>query len=243
MPAVSTVCDTTEVTSPRPSGSQCAPIVLLDLDGTLIDSLATVQQTLCLAADALGKERPSAEFLRSVAGPPMQVTMARLGWSPAEVDAGKRFYFDHYDIHMWDKSELFPGIADALAELRALGYELYLATSKREVVAFKTVAHVGIEKLFSGMVGAHNDGTTHQAKADVIAKAIRQAGDDPLCPRRRYVMVGDRIHDVEGAAVFGIDTILCTWGTGSAAEWGHATHTIDSVAELPQAVQELLPRE
>ena len=231
------------MTSPRPSDSQRAPIVLLDLDGTLIDSLATVQQTLCLAADALGKERPSAEFLESVAGPPMQVTMARLGWSPAEVNAGKRFYFDHYDTHMWDQSELFPGIADALAELRALGYELYLATSKREAVAVRTVAHVGIDKNYSGMVGAHNDGTTRQAKDDVIAEAIRQAGDDPLHPHRRYVMVGDRIHDVEGAAVFSIDTILCTWGTGSPTEWEQAAYTIDSVAELPRAVQALLPRE
>lgn len=231
------------MTSPHLSHSNFAPVVLLDLDGTLIDSLATVQETLCLAADALGKERPSAEFLTSVAGPPMQVTMTRLGWTPAEVEAGKRFYFDHYDTHMWDKSELFPGIADALAELRTLGYELYLATSKREVVAFKTVSHLGIEKFFSGMVGAHNDGTTRQAKEDVIAEAIRQAGDDPHQPQRRYLMVGDRIHDVEGAAAFGIDTILCTWGTGSPAEWAQAAHTIDRVAELPAAVQALLPRE
>lgn len=230
------------MSNPQPSVFQTsAPIVLLDLDGTLIDSLSTVQDTLCLTAEVLGKERPSDEFLSSVAGPPMQVTMARLGWSPAEIEEGKRFYFNHYDTCMWDKPELFTGIKTALNKLSAMGYELYLATSKREKVASKTLQHVGIHSYFTEIVGAHDDGRTRQTKDEVIAEALRRAGDESAAPQRRYVMVGDRIHDVEGAKVFGIKTILCTWGTGSPAEWDHAASTVNDPADLPAAIRALLP--
>ena len=51
------------MSNPQPSVFQTsAPIVLLDLDGTLIDSLSTVQDTLCLTAEVLGKEHPSYRY-------------------------------------------------------------------------------------------------------------------------------------------------------------------------------------
>jgi phosphoglycolate phosphatase len=51
----------------------------------------------------------------------------------------------------------------------------------------------------------------------------------------RPVLVGDRVHDVEGAAVHGIPTIAVSWGYGEPAEFEHAAavaHTVDELRAL-----------
>lgn len=217
------------------------PTLLLDLDGTLIDSLKTVQDTLLFAADLMGKEHPSAEFLASVAGPPMRLSMARLGWSSEEIEEAMPHYIRHYDTEMWHRAPLYPGIKDALAQLSSLGYRLALATSKRQTVAEKTLAHLGIDKYLDFVGGAGDNGKDRQAKKDVIAYVLENLGDDPSAISGKYLMVGDRIHDVEGAAAFGIDTLLCEWGTGTPEEWAQAAHVVERTDQLVAEVRHLLP--
>jgi phosphoglycolate phosphatase len=46
------------------------------------------------------------------------------------------------------------------------------------------------------------------------------------------VLVGDRIHDVEGAAIHGVDSVLVQWGYGTEDEWSEATATAATVEGL-----------
>lgn len=217
------------------------PTLLLDLDGTLIDSLKTVQDTLLYAADVMGKEHPSNDFLATIAGPPMRVSMARLGWSKAEIEEAMPHYIEHYDTKMWYRAPLYPGIEDQIKMLSELGYRLTVATSKRRSVAQKTLEHVGIAPYFDFIGGAGDDGKTRQSKHEVIAFVLENIGDTPKNPAGNYLMVGDRIHDVEGAAAFGIETLLCQWGTGTPQEWEKAAHLVESPKQLVAAISEILP--
>lgn len=222
--------------TPEHSPAPQSPVVLLDLDGTLLDSLTTVQDTLLYAADQIGRPHPSPEFLATVAGPPMRTTMARLGWSPQEIDEAMRHYIHHYDTKMWFKAPVFADIPDTLQALRDKGYQLMVATSKRETVAENSLTHVGIRHFIDYVGGAADDGVTRQTKREVVASVIAECGDDPSASPQewshRYVMVGDRIHDVEGAGYYGIRTILCTWGAGTPEEWAAAAATASSGPEL-----------
>lgn len=232
---------TTRSSQSKAEANLTTPTLLLDLDGTLIDSLKTVQDTLLYAVDFMGKERPSDDFLSTIAGPPMRVSMARLGWSQEEIEEAMPRYIEHYDTEMWHRAPLYPGIAEQVKNLAELGYRLMIATSKRQSVAEKTLRHVGIAHYMDFIGGAGDDGKTRQAKKDVIAYVLENAGDDPSQPAGNYLMVGDRIHDVEGAASFGIDTLLCEWGTGTPEEWEQAAHLVKTTDDLTAAITAILP--
>jgi phosphoglycolate phosphatase-like HAD superfamily hydrolase len=107
-------------------------------------------------------------------------------------------------------NSLFDGISDLLADLRAAGVRLAVATSKNELTARQIIEHFGIDAHFEVIAGASSDGT-RSAKADVVAHALAQLGPLP----DRVLMVGDRSHDVEGAAAHGIDTVVVEWGYGA----------------------------
>jgi phosphoglycolate phosphatase-like HAD superfamily hydrolase len=103
----------------------------------------------------------------------------------------------------------YAGIPELLADLQVSGVRLAVATSKAEPTARRILAHFGLERHFEVIAGASLDGT-RSSKADVLAHALTQLAPLP----ERVVMVGDRSHDVEGAATHGIGTIVVGWGYG-----------------------------
>ncbi len=88
---------------------------------------------------------------------------------------------------------------------------LAVATSKAEPTARRILEHFGLDGHFEVIAGASLDGV-RATKTDVMAHALAQLVPLP----ERMVMVGDRAHDVEGAAAHGIDTVVVGWGYGQA---------------------------
>jgi phosphoglycolate phosphatase-like HAD superfamily hydrolase len=86
---------------------------------------------------------------------------------------------------------------------------LAVATSKAEPTAQRILTHFDLHSSFEVIAGASPDGT-RSAKSDVVAHALHQLAPLP----ERVVMIGDRSHDVEGAAAHGIGTIVVGWGYG-----------------------------
>jgi len=120
-------------------------------------------------------------------------------------------YRADYTTRGWSMNRMFDGIPALLEDLRAAGVRLAVATSKAEPTALRILAHFGLDGYFEVIAGASVDGTRAE-KADVVAHALAQL--EPL--PERVVMVGDRWHDVEGAARHGIDTVVVGWGYGRA---------------------------
>ena len=106
-------------------------------------------------------------------------------------------------------NSLFDGIPQLLSDLRAAGVRLAVATSKAEPTARRILEHFGLDEHFEVIAGASLDGV-RSTKAEVVAHALAQLGPLP----ERVVMVGDRAHDVEGAAAHGIGTVVVDWGYG-----------------------------
>ena len=107
------------------------------------------------------------------------------------------------------------------------GIPMSLATSKPELPATNMLNTYGLRQYFDVITGASED-ESRSAKADVVAEALRRLaaiGADVSRP----VMVGDRIHDVEGAAAHNVPTIYVEWGYGSPAEQaGHDRYRRDA---------------
>jgi phosphoglycolate phosphatase len=184
--------------------------VLLDLDGTLSESGPAIVAAVSVALEHLGHDPLEEEALRSFIGPPLEVSFAGLpALDDALVAEAVRVYRDHYDLL---GPPLYDGVVPALEALREAGVRVSLATSKPEPLAVEIVTDKGLLHLFDAVCGAGAD-SDRTSKADVVAKALQRLGRP-----RRPVMVGDRHHDVAGAAVHGVPCVGVLWGYGGADE-------------------------
>jgi phosphoglycolate phosphatase len=184
--------------------------VLLDLDGTLSESGPAIVAAVSVALEHLGHDPLEQDALQSFIGPPLEVSFSGLpGFDEALVAEATRVYRDHYDLL---GPPLYDGVVAALETLREAGVQVSLATSKPEPLALEIVTDKGLLHLFDAVCGAGPD-DERTSKADVVAKALQRLGRP-----RRPVMVGDRHHDVVGAAVHGVPCVGVLWGYGSADE-------------------------
>lgn len=151
--------------------------------------------------------------MRAFVGPPLEDSFADLGLPREVVTDAVAVYRAHYDLLA---SPLYPGVLDVLDALRKARLPLALATSKPQPFAELVVASTALSGRLDIVVGSDRQ-AGRVTKGDVIGQALAQLGN-PGAP----VMVGDRLHDVEGAAEHGLACIGALWGYGSAAELSRA---------------------
>lgn len=199
------------MSGPRADG---ALAVLLDLDGTLIDSRGGIVAAMNATLAALGEpERPAAE-LHGFIGPPLHETYATLLGRPVEdpsLGAIVASYRERYAALMLDLTPVFDGIPEALDALVDAGCRLAVATSKARPLAARLVEALGLAPRLDAVCGPVPP--SRDDKAATIAMAL-----DALGHPARAVMVGDRHHDVEGARAHGLPCVGVLWGIGSGAE-------------------------
>jgi phosphoglycolate phosphatase len=210
-------------------------VVLVDLDGTIMDSAPGITATLTRTLERMGLPVPPPTRLVEFVGPPILDGLRDLaGLDPEQSQAALKLYRTEYGETGAFDARPYPGIREALDAIRATGLTLAVATSKPEEQAKRILGHFGLDDLFVVIAGASDD-ETRSEKADVITWALgllAGLGVDTSRP----VMIGDRVHDVEGAAQHGIPTVFAEWGYGDPAEAAGAIAVASSPAELPRIV-------
>lgn len=207
--------------------------VLFDLDGTLCDSAAGITQHLALALASVGIPVPSDEVLLACVGPawtdgfpePVGVPRERT-WEVIEA------YRATYDDAAAGLAVPFPGIPELLDRLHGAGIPMAVATSKPDHLAHAIITEGVLGPWMHTVVGADPDAGRH-SKADVVGAVLAML--EEAVPRTGVVMVGDRLHDVHGAAAHGLPTVGVSWGgtaaPGELAEAG-AVVVVDTPAQL-----------
>ncbi len=188
-------------------------LVLFDLDGTLVDSSPGIHAAVRYAAAALGRPEPTARQLRGMVGPPLQDGFALvLGVPVGDVPRAVAAYRECYAGGALLQATVHDGVPDLLAALRAAGATLAVATSKPEPFAVRLLEHTGLLPAFASVHGATMDGLVrHKDQVVAAALAAHPDGRDP-------VLVGDRSHDVLGAAAHGLPCIGAGWGPAEDGE-------------------------
>ncbi|TSE01083.1 HAD family hydrolase [Skermania sp. ID1734] len=213
---------------PRPASH---PIVLFDLDGTLTDSAAGILAGFRHALQTVGFPPPDHD--RNLVGPPMVELFRELGLPEADMPRATAAYYESYDAGGgWARNRVFDGMETLLKQLYSNGFRMGVATSKSEVLANRILNHFGLAECFEYIGGASPD-LTRRDKAQVIAHTLAAMGK----PVRKaatsgVVMVGDRAHDITGAAYWGIPAIFVEWGYGVADEGAGAQHRVSTVEQL-----------
>ncbi|KQT01032.1 haloacid dehalogenase [Cellulomonas sp. Leaf395] len=217
-----------------------SPLVLLDLDGTLIDSYPGITGSMTVAFRRCGLPVPTPAELRTFVGPPIGVSLRAHGVPADRIEEVVRAYREDFAATGMHDATVFDGVPELLADLRAAGCRLAVATSKPEVFAVPICADHGLAPLLDGVFGASLDES--DTKADVIARALA-AESQPASPEGT-VMVGDREHDVHGARENGLDCVGVTWGYAAPGELAAAgaVVVVDTVDELRRTVLARLDR-
>lgn len=186
-----------------------------DLDGTLIDSAPGVTGCVRYAMEQLGDPIPPERDLTCFIGPTLFygfTTFCGLG----EEDAHRAvdLYRVRYRAGGMFECRVYDGIETLLKKLNEQKIPCVLATCKPHEFATKIVAHFGLDRYFTLMVGPEINGLRNE-KHEVIAYAMEQLGiTDPSS----ILMIGDRDNDVLGAKKNRVDCIGVRWGFGTEKE-------------------------
>jgi len=209
--------------------------VLLDLDGTLVDSAPGIVQSIAFTLREMGQPVPPISDLLRWVGPPLPESFHLLGGVPTEkVDQALDVYRERYlDIGAYD-SKLYDGVGALLRDLQERNTTLALATSKPYTPAVLMLEHFTLAHHFDVIATAWDDETRGE-KPLIVGDALKELAEKGH-NITDIVMVGDRIHDIEGAKEHGLPSIIVGWGYGTGEEWGHA----DYVAHTPRQLRTLL---
>lgn len=209
--------------------------VLLDLDGTLVDSATTITEHLAAAIAEVGFPVPDATRLRRLVGPPFETALPELGLTREQTAAAIVAYRTSYDAVAATVTPVYPGIPALLERLRADGMRLATATSKPEQLARKIVASTGLSSYLE-LVGGADHVAGRVGKAAVVASVLERLDVDPV--RDPVVLVGDRSHDIEGAAAHEVPTIGVAWGYAEPGELAGARTVVSDLDELAAVLRE-----
>jgi phosphoglycolate phosphatase len=221
-----------------------APIVVFDLDGTLVDSAPDLVATLNVVFARIGLPGvPYVEARNMVGGGARKMIergLAAEGRSlaAAEIDQLVREFIEHYAAHIADRSQPFAGLEAALDRLAQGGCRLAVCTNKLEWLARRLLEALGLTRRFAAVCGADTFGL-QKPDPELLRRTIRRVEAQP----GEAVMVGDSISDIAMGKAAGIPVIAVDYGYTETpvAELG-ADRVIGDLADLPEAVFELMGR-
>lgn len=221
-----------ELPVPTVSGQAPWSAILFDLDGTIANSAPGIMSRLTETLEKLGLPAQSdSELMRWVGPPILDSFRDYAGLNPEQSWDALHVYRGLVgEVGAETGTTIYEGLGEVLARIHATGIPVALATSKPESQALHILEHFGLTDHFTVICGATED-ESRSAKADVVAEALRllrEAGADTS----NTVLVGDRHHDIDGAAANGVPTILVRWGYGRPEEEAGAIAVVDTTIEL-----------
>jgi len=189
-------------------------LVIFDWDGTLVDSIDWIVTCLSKAAETCGCEVPKNQMLKDTIGLSIERTMGRLfpKITPQIKAQLISYYRQEYLSKQITKDDLFVGVNEMLIELKQKGYQLAVATGKSRLELDKAMEGTGLFDLFNSTRAA--DQTASKPQPDMLDEIIEETG----VSRKRAVMVGDSIHDMEMAINAEIAMIAVSCGANTYAQ-------------------------
>ena len=204
--------------------------LLLDLDGTLVDSVPD----LAPALNRLMRARGLAPFADpEVAGmvgdgAPALVAKAFAAREAVPDEAAVPDFLADYGAHATDATRAFPGVPETLALLREQGWRMAVCTNKPLAPTKTLLAHLELAGLFDA-IGAGDSFTIRKPDPGHLLATLALL-DRPIAGA---VMVGDHRNDVLAAEGAGVVCVFALWGYGPPSAAKGAAATAARFADLP----------
>ncbi len=214
-----------------------AATLVLDLDGTLVDSVPDLLASVNRLMAGRGLAPFGAPEVTAMVGDGAAVLVQRAmaarerDATAADIDVFLADYGAHAAVH----SRPFPGVLATLQALGAEGWRLAVCTNKPEAPARSLLEALGLLDLFDAIGGGDSFPVRKPNPAHLLA-TIAAAGGDPASS----VMVGDHRNDVMAASGAGLPCVFALWGYGPASMAEGASATAATFADVPPIARGLL---
>lgn len=212
-------------------------LILIDLDGTLVDSVPDLAKAVDAMMLDIGEQERGENVVRNWVGNGVERLVKRaltqeLYAEPeqAKYDQAYPIFYQYYQDYNGKFSRLFDGIAEGLAVLQKQGYALACVTNKAEAFTLPLLEALGILSYFKIVVSG--DTTAHKKPhPEPLLHAAKFFNADP----HQCLMIGDSQHDVEAARNAGFQVICVTYGYNHGEDIADSKPDgiINSLAELP----------
>jgi pyrophosphatase PpaX len=206
------------------------PVVLFDLDGTVVDTGAIILASMRHAVETvLDGSYSDEQLMAAVGGPGLEAQMHAL--DPQRVDELVRVYRAHNEpLH--ETIAVCEGMDAVLDELRDRGHRLGVVTAKRRSTVELAFARVPVEHLFETVVGG-DETAEHKPHPAPLLLALERLGAEP----DSAAYVGDSPFDMQAAKAGGLYAIGVSWGRIHGAE---KLTDADVVVDHPRELLELV---
>jgi pyrophosphatase PpaX len=207
------------------------PVVLFDLDGTVVDSGGIILASMRHATrTVLGREFPDEALMAAVGGPGLEHQLRAFG-GEQHLDELIRVYREHNEpLH----EQLRPcaGMDDVLLRLKAEGRRLGIVSAKRRRTVELAFASVAVGHLFDVVVGG-DEAERQKPEPDLLLLALERLG--AVAAEAAYV--GDSPFDMQAARAAGMHAVGVTWGgIHGRAALADADEVVDTPEELLAAL-------
>lgn len=215
-------------------------LIIFDMDGTLVDTVGLIVETVSDAFRAINEPVPTETAIRAISGITAKEAMGILAptASPARVEEILTSYRSHYHERAGvDREPLFRGALEALDRLQQRPDTiLAIATGKGYRGAVTLLErHQLIDRFHSIQTPDHNRG---KPDPQMIYTAMEKAG----ATKAETVMIGDTVHDMRMGRAAGVKAIGVAWGYHTVTELlaEGADVIIEDFDHLDAAIDDLL---
>ncbi len=198
---------------------------IVDLDGTMVDTVGDFEQALARTLAEFSLPPVDRAFIaRTVGRGSMHLltrTLAHVGGAPELLDAAWAHYQRHYADVNGRHADVYPGVREGLAAMRARGWKLACVTNKPRAFALALLEAKGLRPLFDEVFGGDSF-ERHKPDPLPLLKTCEALGTTPA----RTLMVGDSSNDAQAARAAGCPVVLVSYG------YNHGEPVADSQPDL-----------
>lgn len=208
-------------------------LVIFDLDGTLLDTIADLAESANHALKQLGYPTRDVEKIRTFVGNGVNKLLFRALPDEEKTEENmmrmRTHFVPYYDAHNADLSAPYPGIVALLEELQAKGLRMAVASNKYQEATVKLVKHYFPMIDFVEVLG-QREGINVKPDPTIVFDILKKAG----VSKEETLYVGDSGVDMQTAINAGVDAIGVTWGFRPRTELEdfHPMGLIDQAEEL-----------
>ena len=192
-------------------------LVIFDLDGTLINTIADLAVATNEALKAMGYPTHAEEVIQTFVGNGVSKLLERSMPEDKRTEENialvRRHFMAYYDQHNADLSTPYPGIADMLSRLQEAGVMLAVASNKYQSATEKLIARYFPHINFVCVLG-QRQGIPVKPSPDIVLEIMEKAN----VSRSDTLYVGDSGVDMQTAINAGIDSVAVSWGFRPRAE-------------------------
>ena len=213
-------------------------LVIFDLDGTLLNTIADLAHSTNYALERLGYPTHPVEKYKYMVGNGINKLFERAlpegEKSEANVLRVRNEFIPYYNIHNADYTAPYPGIAELLESLQEMGIQTAVASNKYQAATQKLVPHYFPKIRFTAIFG-QRDGVNVKPDPTIVYDILKEA----RATKEDALYVGDSGVDMNTACNAGVTACGVTWGfrPRNELETFHPAYIVDTAEEIMNIVK------